>query len=166
MEPKRLLVHLWRTDSFVRTSSSVRQSNSRNSSKSFPRFVKDFLKKLFIFLKKFCQVFRALFNRQMPFFPTQRRRDTTVQALSAMRVAFLETGGFVAFWGWRSELCHDSLPLLFLIRLVHIHLPRKYERKNRFRRRFIFLYFFGRRSFFLFLFFTFLYFTLLYFSLL
>ena len=51
----------WRTSKCVKGDSSTRQGAFMNSSRSFHQNIKDFFKKLFIFLKKSCQVFEVLF---------------------------------------------------------------------------------------------------------
>ena len=53
----------WRTSKRVKGDSSTRQGAFMNSSRSFHQNIKDFFKKLFIFLKKSCQVFEILFLR-------------------------------------------------------------------------------------------------------
>ena len=50
------------------TNNQIRQGEFINTSKSFHQNIKDFFKKLFIFLKKSCQVFEELFLRQSYFF--------------------------------------------------------------------------------------------------
>ena len=54
----------WRTFSRVKGDSSTRQSAFTNPSRSFHQNIKDFFKKLFIFLKKSCQVFYNLFFKK------------------------------------------------------------------------------------------------------
>ena len=51
----------WRTSKCVKGDSSTRQGAFTNSPRSFHQNIKDFFKKLFIFLKKSCQVFEVLF---------------------------------------------------------------------------------------------------------
>jgi len=47
---------------FINAESGISQDKFRYSSRSFLPFVKSFSKKLFIFSKKLCQVFRQLFS--------------------------------------------------------------------------------------------------------